>query len=478
MIRRLFQRFWYEGIWLRLFVAGFVLLILQITPVPQVPLDALRSAVALSGEGRHEEAAKELGIVYAYQPWSADRLSFRIREDLLGFDVGGAQRDLERLAALRPLTTTETVTLVAIHIRQGDMSTAEQLWRTEIAANTVNPDDLAQMAQGSISHQDWPAASAALLGLMVAHPDDPAPVYRLGLVQALDQPQYALGTLTKASTMDSQLGKTATLVEENVATRIVESPEKVYAQLGTIYISLSEFEMAESALSRAHDINPAYADALAYLAYARAKLGRPALGAIHEALGLSPNNPVIHYLAGLTLKQIGRLDDARAEFEDAYDLDPKNPAYAVEIASIHRAQHAEQYAEVWLNEAVRLAPNEIRFKLLLAEFYADDNYQLQGTGLPLAEKLVADYPDNAEAHAVLGWAAYRLGDANRALGELNTAITLDPSLARAQLHLGFVNEALGNRDEAIAHYQRASALDPQGSFGALARRALKRLGIG
>lgn len=478
MIRRLVTRFWYEGIWLRLLVAVVVILLLQVTPVPQIPLEALRRALALSNQGRHEESAQALGVMYQYQPWSADRLAFRVQEDLLGYDVGGAQRDLERLASLRPLTNAEMVTLAAIHIRQGDMPAAEQLWRDALASGRIQPDDLDVMAQTATSHQDWSSAASAYLGLTIAHPDDPMPLYRLGMVETLDQPEYALGTLTKVASMSRSLAKPASLLEENVAMRVVDSPEKVYARLGIVYISLNEFELAETALSRAHDINPAYAEALGYLAYSRAKLGRPALGAIHEALGIAPSDPVLHYLAGLILKQQNRLDDARAELETAYDLDPSDPAFAVEIASIHRAEHADAYAEIWLNEAVRLAPDDLRFKLLLAEFYADENYRLKEAGLPLAEKLVTDNPGNAEAHAVLGWTVFQLGDGNRALLELDKAAQLDPTLVRAQLHLGFVTEAMGDTTQAIEHYQRASELDPAGSYGALARRALKRLGVG
>ena len=478
MIGRLVARFWYEGIWLRLLVAVVVILLLQLTPVPQVPLDALRRALALSDQGQHEQAAQALGVMYQYQPWSADRLAFRVQEDLLGYDVGGAQRDLERLASLRPLTDAELVTLVAIHIQQDDMPAAEQLWRDALANGRIKPDDLSTLAQTATDHQDWPSAASALLGLTIAHPDDPVPLYRLGLVETLDLPQYALGTLTRVGAMGSSYARPASLLEENVALRVVESPDKVYARLGIIYISLGEFELAETALTRAHDANPAYAEALGYLAYSRARLGRPALGAIHEALGLSPADPILHYLAGLILKQDNRLDDARAEFETAYDLDPTDPAFAVEIASIHRAEHAEAYAEIWLEEAVRLAPGDIQFKLLLAEFYADDNYRVKEAGLPLAEQLVADNPDNAEAHAVLGWDVFQLGDTSRALLELDKAAQLDPNLVRAQLHLGIVTESTGDTTQAIAYYQRASQLDPQGSFGALARRALKRLGVG
>src|SRR5438105_7619135 len=96
-----------------------------------------------------------------------------------------------------------------------------------------------------------------------------------------------------------------------------------------------------------------------------------------------------------------------------------------------------------MKEAVRLAPNDPRFRLLLVQFYVDENYKVKEVGLDLAKQMVADMPDNAEAHDALAWGYFVTGDLDTAQKELDAAMTLDPGLARAYLHMGQVMEQRG-----------------------------------
>jgi tetratricopeptide (TPR) repeat protein len=162
-------------------------------------------------------------------------------------------------------------------------------------------------------------------------------------------------------------------------------------------------------------------------------------------------------------------------FERAYDLDAKNPAFAVEIAETHRDENAYEYAEIWMKEAVRVAPGDIRFRILLAQFYVDAEYKIEEEGLPLAQSLVSEVPQNAQARDTLGWAYFLIGDLDQAYLEVARALALDPGLARAYVHMGTLLEARGQIAQAVQHYHRAVELDPHGFFGEFAQRALGRL---
>ncbi|MEJ2149172.1 MAG: tetratricopeptide repeat protein [Chloroflexota bacterium] len=192
-------------------------------------------------------------------------------------------------------------------------------------------------------------------------------------------------------------------------------------------------------------------------------------------MAVDPESPTVLTLAGLTYKQLGRIYDARAIFEQAYELDPTNPVLAVEIAATHRADLGYQWAELWMKEAVRLAPNDPRIKLLLAQFYVDEEYEVAESGLPLAQEVAVSMPDNAAAHDTLGWAYFLLGDLDNASQELTLALRLDPGLAKAHTHMGALLEAQGETNEALGHYQEALALDKGGPAGNLADRAIDRL---
>jgi len=118
-----------------------------------------------------------------------------------------------------------------------------------------------------------------------------------------------------------------------------------------------------------------------------------------------------------------------------------------------------------MKEAVRVAPGDIRFRILLAQFYVDSEYKIQEEGLPLAKTLVSEAPQNAQARDTLGWAYFLTGDLDRAFVEVSQALALDPALVRAYVHMGTLLEARGQVAQAVQHYQHAVELDPHGLFG-------------
>lgn len=304
---------------------------------------------------------------------------------------------------------------------------------------------------------------------------DDEQLYRLGLQQALDEPEQAILSLAQAAALNPDRAVQVAPLLDALNARVADPAELFYLKLGAAYLQADEVALAEAALERAVTINPAYGEATAYLAYVRARLGKPALGAAQQALALDPTNPTVYYLVGLTWKQVGRPLEARLAFERGYELDPTNPAFAVEIAETHRTERQYALAELWMEEAVRLAPHDFRLKLLLAQFYIDAEYRVVERGLPLAQALVAEEPQNAEAHATLGWAYFLTGEVGRAFEEMDRALTLDADLPRANFYRGALLESQGRMAEATACYERARSLDPNGPFGVLAARALERI---
>ncbi len=473
---RLSLRFWQEGVWIRLLAVALFVLLLEISAVPlsqQRPLQRARRAYELLD---YDGAAEAYHRVYKYLPWETGYLAAAAEAEMQAGNYSDAERDLGRLAERRPLTAQETVWLGAIYAGQGRIDEAVAAWEYARTLGAVDADSLVQLAQVYIARREWDQARAALEGLAGYASTDARIYYQLGLIQALDRPEQAAISLAQAVTLDPSQARRLAPLRASLTTRANEPRDLAYARLGILYLSLNELPLSEEALSRAYAYNPAYGEALAYLAFVRAQLGKPALGAAQQALALSPSSPTVHYLAGLTWKELDCFFEARVEFELAYDLDPTNPAFAVEIASTHRAEGAFEWAEIWMQEAVRLAPDDMRFQILLVQFYVDENYQVNETGLPLAQNLVERFPNSALAHDALGWAYYLTDDLERASAELKTALVLDPDLARVHLHFAVVLESQGRMPEAILHYQEASRLEPSGLFGTLARRALERIG--
>ncbi|MBN1428211.1 MAG: tetratricopeptide repeat protein [Anaerolineae bacterium] len=464
-----------NDVWLKLVLVGVILGLLQISPLSLPLLNSVYLARQLSEEGEHALAGESFGVASLYQPWEPQHLTAAVRERLLINDEVGAQHDLERLTQLRPLLLDETLWLAAIYARQGRSGEASRLWDAAQAAGVLDADTLNRLADDAIRQQAWWEAGAALEGLTRLSPNDAQAFYRLGLVQSLDRPDQAVQSLAWAVTLDAQLASRLASLQTHLTERANQSPDQAYAHLGVCYISLGQYELAESALSRSYSYNVVYSEPLAYLAYARARLGLPALGAAQQAAAISPDNPLVNFLVGLTWKELDRTAEARAYFERARDLDGDNPAFAVEIAETYRIERAYEYAEMWMKEAVRVAPGDVRFRITLAQFYVDSEYKVESDGLPLTQQLVSEDPQNAQVRDILGWAYFLIGDLDRAFVEVSQALALDPELARAYVHMGTLLEARGQVPQAIQHYQRAIALDPHGTSGELARRALERL---
>jgi tetratricopeptide (TPR) repeat protein len=475
MIKRLIRLFWKSGILARVAGAGLAILLLRLTPVPAGLVESVRRARAAYQSDRYQEASAAYRDAYAYQPWSTELLTELVRASVLGGDHAGAVRYLEQLAAKRPLGPEEINLLGTALVGQGQVDEAIALWEQARDEGVVEASTLAQLGDIYVSRKQWKQASEVLATVARFVPSDAELLYRLGLIQALDEPDWAAVTLSQAAALTPDKAEALGPLRETLDRWPGDSLDLYYARLGIDYLGLDELPLAEEAFNRSIAYNPMYGESLAYLGYVRARSGEPALGTTQEAMAVDPDSPTVLTLAGLTYKQLGRIYDARAIFEQAYELDPTNPVLAVEIAATHRADLGYQWAELWLQEAVRLAPNDPRFKLLLAQFYVDEDYKVAETGLALAQEVAASQPDNAAAHDTLGWAYFLLGDLDNASQELTLALRLDPGLAKAHTHMGALLEAQGETNEALGHYQEALALDKGGPAGNLADRAIDRL---
>lgn len=464
------------GAVLRLAGAAIAVMLLRLNPVMLAPREAVTAARAAQQAGEYASAADEYRRAYAMRPWDVELLAAAAEASSLAGDQAAVLDDLTELSRQRPLADQELLwqaeALAGLGRTDEALAIREGLW----ARGAADTAALAGLADGYLAQGDRARALAALADLAARGAASAAQLYRLGLLQALDQPDQAAGTLGQAAALDASLAPDIAEVLSALQARSTSPLELADTRLGAAYLRINEIALAEAALERAVLTNPAYATATGYLAYARALLDKPALGAAQQAEALAPQDPVVLYLAGLAWKHSGRPHEARLLFERAEALDPGNPAYAIEIAATHRAEGAYALAELWMDQAVSLAPQDARIRLLRAALYIDANYRVEEKGLPLAQALVSEQPDSAEAHALLGWAYYLTGEVGQAFTEIDAALALEPDLARALAHKGALLESQQRDAEAAAYYRRAVEVDPDGPFGVLAAEALERIG--
>src|SRR5438132_715070 len=136
--------------------------------------------------------------------------------------------------------------------------------------------------------------------------------------------------------------------------------------------------------------------------------------------------------------------DARRNFERAFELDSRSTQARIGLASILSAKLADGWSPVLQED------------------------------LPRAENILAEALDRgtasnrAAAHFTLGVLRQMQNRLPEAQKEFETAVSLDPSNARAQLHLGETRLFLGEPEAGIAPLEQAIRLAPDGPNLAIA----------
>lgn len=168
------------------------------------------------------------------------------------------------------------------------------------------------------------------------------------------------------------------------------------------------------------------------------------VASLHEAISLTPQEPLYQNTLGLVHLELKNLPQAMEAFKKALELNP-------------------DYADAHHNLGVALAESG-RWEEALKAY----------------EKALAipTYTRPETTYTTMGWAYYNLDRLGEAESALLKAIRLEPGLEAAHYHLGLVLLKAGRREEARAAFHRARELAPDSDFGRLAQERLRALGEG
>jgi len=101
-----------------------------------------------------------------------------------------------------------------------------------------------------------------------------------------------------------------------------------------------------------------------------------------EAVRLRPDAPRMHYNYGLALQHLGRMDEAAAQLEAAYRLEPGRPDYLHALAVLYAQQRRWSRALACAEELVRRFPGQRLFQALLLEIRAQAEADEPAAGQP------------------------------------------------------------------------------------------------
>lgn len=174
---------------------------------------------------------------------------------------------------------------------------------------------------------------------------------------------------------------------------------------------------------------------------------------LQQGIAEDPNNPRLHRLLGIVLRDRGVMPQALAELQLAERLAPRDPATAAALGVFYDLQGSAAGAEIWHRRALDLDPddagnyNNLGFSLYLrGRDYA---------ALTCFQESLRRNPNQARVYNNLGFTWARLGDFDGALRAFQQA----GSKATAQANLGLAHELAGHPEVARGCYQEALRLD-------------------
>lgn len=324
-----------------------------------------------------------------------------------------------------------------------------QLWNNlypdENPLAGTSPASLRREAEAQLDNGEWTAAQQTINRLLSQSPSDA----QLNFWQAmllLPDPA-ALPYLEAAARLESDYQPAAARLL-GIVQVAGYTPRDVALRL----LEISEWALAERFFTLQIEQNNLDALAYAYRGFVRDQQQEAGLPDLEMAIALEPTLALPYYMLGLHYRQQEDFDASLDALSTAHLLEPNNPALVAEVAAAYALRDQLVLAEEWFANAVRLAPDDPRFALLQANFYAEHEYRLDAEGLTIIQQTAERYPLDAEIQASYGYALLQNDDLVTAGAVLEAALALAPNAPRTLFYLGQLAEKQGNTSEAIRYY--------------------------
>ena len=224
---------------------------------------------------------------------------------------------------------------------------------------------------------------------LAAEPDNPEANYRLGLILAITAPdaagQYFEAAITNNPALAAQIDR---IIDALRIGKLSENPAYRLTLLGQALGALQEWELATSALERATQQDPNYAEAWAYLGEAQQQTGEDGFQALNTALTLDADS----YAANLLMALYWRRNDSPAEALEllltAAEQDPNNLSLQEDIANTYAESGQVETGLTILQTAAEASPEQSLVWQMLARLSLNYDIQLEEVGLLAARQAV------------------------------------------------------------------------------------------
>ncbi len=349
-----------------------------------------------------------------------------------------------------------------------------------------NPNDintLFDLALIYIKQSDFENASFVLDKLALAENPDPRITYYRALLEIVNENHDEGKKLLKEALRDS----TDPELDDDISSLLSSYTEFEFAKAADeLYLSellsrsfnkLGEYEMAihklKGILKTRNDLRDAWI--LFGFAYLNLEEYYFAQLAFERAYELDSEWPTTQYFLGVTLAELGTLDDAILYLNYALNnnFQPEVVVHQ-KLADLYMdsgdyAKSVESYEKV-------LSINKDDINSFVRPIWIYIDYLNEPKkALNIAEVANATFPESAMSYNLLGWSQIGTNDYTEAEKNLKKAIELEPGLPAAHYNLARLYEVQNRNELALEEYQKAYELDTNGSIGNLAAQAYNEL---
>ena len=173
------------------------------------------------------------------------------------------------------------------------------------------------------------------------------------------------------------------------------------------------------------------------------------------------NEAQLHYDLGVQM-QVDQPQNALREFDAALTSDPDMPeANNAKAVMLHMVFGRHEEAIGYYKKAIELKPTFSEAKVNLANVYLDQKRYDDAIALYMEALNDMLYATPYVAHANLGWALYKKGEAGKGVGHIKSALTINPKFCLGYRNLGQISEEQGDVNEACTHYAKFREMCPE-----------------
>jgi len=420
------------------------------------------------------EAKKYADEVLKESPKNADALFTRGTVYLLRGEAAGAVPDFRSVVTENPQNIAAHIRLAEAHALNGEsnlaMDTLKAAQRIDPKSREINR----ALARQHARQRNMREAENSLRTILQANPNDLEVIAELGdLYMATRdvkraEAQYAevkrrapnapIGYVKMAGLAAAQGKWDKAVPELEQALKTSPQADPVTAMLAQAYVRTSKPAKALALADERIAKNPG--DAFAWNLKGEIQMTqRDRAGAevsFRKAIELQPLWQAPHgNLAGLLLAQ-GKKDAAIGQLEALIKFNPDNLGAYLSIAAIYNQgkdykRAAEAYERVLARKPdLWVAANDLAF--LLAETGGDLE-----KAMGLAQKALAQRPEETSVLDTVGWVHYKKGETARAIEYLEKALAKSPGDPSANYHLGMAYAKSGKKEQAKDHLSKALA---------------------